>query len=112
MLVLDDSILGYLNEVKTFATVVGQLEQLENKLKYLDTYAEHGQRGMTRTSLWKDFAPYSFEFMVELLQSDGGYIPYLRGGLIFHGKHDQFGSGGAPTYSVCLKPTDGWSIHT
>ena len=52
--------------------------------------------------LFKDFAPYSFEF------SAGG----LYGGLIFHGSHDGGGNGSAPTFSVCLTPTDGWSIHT
>jgi hypothetical protein len=38
----------------------------------------------------------------------------LYGGFIFHGLHDGFGNGGAPTFSVCIDPDDkpGWSIHT
>jgi hypothetical protein len=36
----------------------------------------------------------------------------MNGGLIYHGKHDNGGDGGSPTFSVCLEPTNGWSIHT
>lgn len=35
-----------------------------------------------------------------------------NGGIIFHGSHDGFGSGSAPTFSVCINPTNGWSVHT
>lgn len=35
-----------------------------------------------------------------------------NGGIIFHGRHDNGGDGGAPTFSVCMEPTNGWSIHT
>jgi Domain of unknown function (DUF4120) len=52
--------------------------------------------------LYKDFAPNSFEFQA------GGFV----GGLIFHGKHDNGGDGGAPTLSVNLEPVDGWILHT
>lgn len=34
------------------------------------------------------------------------------GGIIYHGRRDNYGSGGAPTFSVCLVPTTGYSIHT
>lgn len=36
----------------------------------------------------------------------------LNGGIIFHGKRDGYGSGQGPTFSACLEPTDGYSIHT
>lgn len=36
----------------------------------------------------------------------------ICGGIIYHGERDGYGSGGAPTFSVCLKPTSGYSIHT
>lgn len=52
--------------------------------------------------LYKDFAPLSF------MWSAGG----ITGGLIYHGPHDGFGSGSAPTYSVCVDKVSGWSIHT
>ena len=38
----------------------------------------------------------------------------LYGGFIFHGAHDGYGSGGAPTFSVNIDPDKKprWSIHT
>jgi hypothetical protein len=56
-----------------------------------------------------DFAPRSFYFEKHST-IDGHYIS--NGGIIFHGKHDRGGDGGAPTFSVCLEPTNGWQIHT
>lgn len=61
-----------------------------------------------KVKLWPDFAPLSFDFVV--LRGDGSR--WINGGLIFHGAHDGGGNGGAPTYAVCVTPTDGWSIHT
>ena len=40
-----------------------------------------------------------------------GYRP-IRGGIIYHGERDGFGSGAAPTFSICLKETSGYEIHT
>ena len=34
------------------------------------------------------------------------------GGIIYHGARDNYGSGGAPTFSTCITPTQGYSIHT
>ena len=59
--------------------------------------------------LYEDFAPYSFYFT---LMQKGTERCNLNGGIIFHGKHDGGGNCGAPTYSVCLQPVDGWSTHT
>jgi len=67
----------------------------------LDTIS--GLAGKSSTArVHKDFAPLSFTW------SANGWF----GGLIFHGQHDGFGSGSAPTFSVCLESTHGWSIHT
>lgn len=63
-------------------------------------------RGKAR--LYRDFAPLSFGFSV--IRADGR--AWIHGGLIFHGPHDGGGNGGAPTYSVSLEPTEGWSLHT
>jgi len=57
--------------------------------------------------IYTDFTPYSFYF--EHFVND---IFSGNGGIIFHGKHDGFGNGSAPTFSVTLSPTDGWCIHT
>lgn len=43
---------------------------------------------------------------------DGQTSMVMNGGLLYHGAHDGFGSGSAPTFAVTLSPTDGWSIHT
>lgn len=40
------------------------------------------------------------------------YERWFNGGLIFHGNHDGFGNGSAPSFAVTLNPTNGWSIHT
>jgi len=95
---------GYLDKVREFADKIGMREQLEDKLDQLDMW--FGKR--LTANLYRDFAPHSFYW--ELLTDDGKRV--MNGGLIFHGQHDQGGDGGAPTFSVCLEPTNGWSIHT
>lgn len=60
------------------------------------------------TTIYTDFAPLSFGF--SRYNNDNKFN--MNGGIIFHGKHDGFGSGNGPTFSVCLTPTQGWSIHT
>ena len=54
-----------------------------------------------------DFAPRSFTFAVN---NDGKHL--INGGMIFHGKHDNGGDGSAPTYPVCVTPSNGWRLHT
>ena len=98
---------GHLDTVKAFALETNQAEQLMGRLDYLDTYGN----GDTRCTLFKDFAPQSFEFLLER-QVDGEWRRMFNGGLIYHGQHDRGGDGGAPTFSVTLNPTKGWSIHT
>lgn len=106
---------GYLDEVKASAAakaITGN-NSLQSRLDYLASYADHDDNGRTRCTLYKDFAPLSFEFVMEVRDSpDDEYRRWFNGGLIFHGAHDGFGSGGAPTFSVSLNPTDGWSVHT
>jgi hypothetical protein len=111
----------YLQEVRAMADKIGKRESLEKALDYLDTYAcrvdgPDGKtvldRTRTRCLLFKDFAPLSFEFLIQRRQPDGSYADWFNGGCIFHGKIDGYGSGSAPTFSVCLAPTDGWEIHT
>ncbi len=87
-------------------------KQFEARLSFLDTYAEHGDRGKTRCQLYTDFAPYSFYFVMERRAADGEYSRWFEGGLIFHGPHDNGGDGGAPTFSVNIGNGYGWSIHT
>ena len=111
---LVDNTDGYLDTVKDFAAKVDKVDNLKAKLDYLDTYASaRREEGLeTRCQLFKDFAHWSFEFVMEMRQDGGEWQRWFNGGLIFHGDHDGGGNGGAPTFAVCLSPTDGWSIHT
>jgi hypothetical protein len=87
--------------------------KLERELEYLGSYACHDEPEQTRCELFPDFAPLSFFFvMYNKSKKDGEYKPYFNGGLIFHGPHDGFGSGSAPTFSVSLNAEHGWSVHT
>lgn len=126
MLVLDESARGQLSKISAFFKTIqkdspGETQKLRKnlacKLEYLNTYACRGDgqeidRKRTRCRLFEDFAPLSFVFVMEIRQDDGKYERWFNGGLIFHGPHDGGGDGGAPTFSVNLSPSTGWSVHT
>jgi Domain of unknown function (DUF4120) len=99
----------YLAQVKAEAERLNRAEDLQKQLDYLDNFAG---RDNTRCELKKDGAPLSFAFVMIKKSDDGSERYWFNGGLIFHGKHDGFGSGSGPAYAVTLDPTDGWSIHT
>ncbi|RLC88674.1 MAG: hypothetical protein DRJ03_02015 [Chloroflexi bacterium] len=106
---LEDKTDGHLDKVKEFAEKAGKLDDLEKRLNYLGDYAQQE----TRCLLYKDFAPMSFYFQMQTKNEETDeWQNWFNGGLIWHGSHDGFGSGAAPTFSVCLESTDGWSIHT
>ena len=106
---IEDRTNGKLEHIKTFAEKVGQADDLQKNLDYLASYSD----SETRCVLYTDFAPNSLAFdMLRRKEADGPWEPWFNGGLIYHGTHDDFGSGKAPTLSVCLSPTDGWSVHT
>lgn len=104
---LEDRTNGRLAEIKAFAAETGREEQLQQELDYLANYGAQE----TRCVLFPDFAPHSLAFNMER-KKDGEWVHWFNGGLIFHGNHDGYGSGAAPTLSTCLTPTDGWSVHT
>ncbi len=85
---------------------------LKSRLDYLEQYGCRGDKDGTRVRLFRDFAPYSFGFVIEVKNADGGWECLFHGGLVFHGHHDGHGNGSAPTFAVTLEPTAGWSIHT
>ena len=85
-----------------------QVNGKKHLVSWLRYVANIGKRDKCTVHLYKDFAPYSFYW--EAVRPDGRR--YMNGGLIYHGKHDNGGDGGAPTFSVCLDATDGWSVHT
>ncbi len=93
-----------------FADKIGKRDDLNARLAYLGEYAGGVN---TRCVLYKDFAPASFEFVMQRRKDENAEWNYwFNGGLIFHGAHDGFGSGAAPTLAVTLSPSDGWDIHT
>jgi hypothetical protein len=102
----------YFDGVMTFAETIGLTSQLQEKLDYLDSYAEHGDRGNTVCHLFPDFAPHSFQFRIEIRGEDGEYKPWLFGGCLYHGPHDGGSDGSFPTLAVSLSPCHGWQIHT
>lgn len=91
----------YFDKVLAFAQETKQVESLRNAISRL------GRDENDELFLYKDFAPYSFEFV---LKRKGEAL--FNGGIIYHGSHDGGGNGDAPTYSVSLSPTQGWSVHT
>lgn len=102
-------ILAHLVDTVEFAKDTNQLDQLLERFKYLEEYATKE----TKCTFYKDFAPYSFGFvMARKLADEEEYTPWFNGGLIYHGTHDKGGDGGAPTFSVNLTPQHGWSVHT
>jgi len=109
-MIITENCKEYFDKVVEFAKKTNKYDNLKENLDYLDTYAQRNGN-KTQCILYKDFAPYSFEFQMQIKTNDK-YEKWFNGGLIFHGSHDCGGDGGGPTFSVCLNPTDGWSIHT
>jgi hypothetical protein len=100
---------GALDKALEFAKTIGDasLQSCLDRLKKVEeNYLEGGEK--IETDIVTDFAPYSFYFM----RYKEGEKWFSNGGIIFHGKHDNGGDGGAPTFSVCLTPCNGWQIHT
>lgn len=98
---------GKLDEALEFAKKIGDdsLQKCLDRLKQV----EDNHDGTIQTNISSDFAPYSFYF-VRYDKQTGDFKS--NGGIIFHGEHDNGGDGGSPTFSVCLEPVNGWSIHT
>lgn len=102
----------HLEAVKAFAEKAGLLEQLQEKLDWLDKY---GGGKDTKAVLRPDIGGgLSFRFDLYGRDPDTGLLDKHRiaGGLIYHGPEDGFGSGSGPSFAVCLEPTHGWEIHT
>lgn len=110
----------HFHQVQEFAKASERLDDFLGRLERLawgdlsdDELTCWGRPCKVRVTLFKDFAPHSFEFVKEVMYKEKTEWEFqYNGGLIFHGSHDNGGDGGAPTYSVNLSPQDGWSIHT
>ncbi len=102
---ITDNSNGRLAEIKAFAKEHDLMESFNNTFSRLKNYSAKGYT----VTLYSDFAPLSMEFSI----TENNKL-ILYGGFIFHGPHDGFGNGGAPTFSVSLATEKevGWSIHT
>lgn len=98
----------YYEECVAFAKSIGMLEGEGGLLTALERL-EKWNGDDYEVHLYTDFAPYSFYFLVQNKETSR---TRMNGGVIFHGPHDGYGNGGAPTFSVSLTGTKGWSIHT
>lgn len=94
----------------SFKKVVAQAKSMGNTsladcLKRIRLYEKNS--GCTYT-IYDDHAPLSFYFV-----GMRGEQMSMNGGIIFHGPHDGYGSGSAPTFSICIDKAEiGWRIHT
>jgi hypothetical protein len=102
---ITDNSNGRLDEIRTYAKEHNLMESFTETFARLERYSDKGYS----VTLYRDFAPLSMEFSIK--ENDR---LVLYGGFIFHGPHDGYGSGGAPTFSVSLSSERnvGWSIHT
>jgi hypothetical protein len=95
---------GKLDEIKAFAATHPNGKSLDMCLQRLDEIAENNQ---WRCRIYADRAPMSLYFVFAKNTNI-----QMNGGIIYHGPHDGFGSGSAPTFSVTLDKSNGWRIHT
>jgi hypothetical protein len=102
---ITDNSNGRLTEIKAFAKEQGLEDSFNETFSTLENYSCKGYDVI----LYSDFATLSLEFVIK--EKDR---LVLNGGFIFHGRHDGYGNGGAPTFSVSLSQdkVTGWSIHT
>lgn len=96
---------GYLDSVLTFAQLRGLHGQFVEQLRRLNEMWVNADRD-TEVLVWKDFAPYSFEFAIH--DTTGDRRPIMNGGLIYHGRGEQ----GQETLSVRFDTDEEWQIHT
>lgn len=114
MLVIPEDTQEYFREVHKIASDRGIVDKLDKALLYAHLYAcDWVDPERARFVLYKDFAPLSFVFWIEMRQEDGSYERWMNGGLIYQGP-DIPADGSAPSFTVTITdPTEvGWFMHT
>jgi hypothetical protein len=96
---------GRLADIQAYATEHNLTESFHKTFARFETFSQCG----CEVNLYSDFAPLSLYF--DIIRDEK---LVLNGGFIFHGPHDGYGSGAAPTFSVCIDPerSPHWEIHT
>lgn len=108
VVVNDDLTAEAFQSAVAFAIRAGKLSNFLASLERLNCTRDPQGRPL-RHVLYKDFAPYSFEW-TEYVWDGDQWRPGLNGGLIYHGL---LLDGSRPeTFSVTLEPEEGWSLHT
>jgi hypothetical protein len=82
---------GRLADIKAYTREHNLMESFNKTFSRFKTFSQCG----CEVNLYSDFAPLSIYF--EIFR-DGKFV--LNGRFIFHGPHDGFGNGGAPSFSV------------
>ena len=101
---------GKLEETLEFAKTIndGSLKECLENLERAERNMFANTGRTVETFISNDWAAKSFYFSRQY--ADGTFAG--NGGIIWHGKHDNGGDGSSSTFSVCLTPVNGWSIHT
>lgn len=101
----------HFNKVKAKAEEMGLMPDLQEKLDYLASYADHGDYGKVRCKLGWDFAPLSFAFVMERQENGTDTWKYwFNGGLIFH--PGRLGPDESLSVELCQSNKPHWSVHT
>jgi hypothetical protein len=117
---IDESCTDYFAEVVKFAAEVDAVGELLSALTRLSDYAKGNEEIETQCVIYRDFAPYSFAFLMkrrEVASDDPEYKPWFNGGLIYSGPGLP-SDGCGPSFTVSLDDdaasgrTHKWSTHT
>ena len=141
MLIVHEESRPHFLSVLNFAMERGLLDQFLHQLQFLTTYAngdgclhDRNKGSNTRCRLYKDFAPYSFQFTIqslkkpdadgprtflkfndadwqEYISDDRNWNRMMEGGLIYQGPGNP-ADGSFPTLTVSLAKGTGWFVHT
>ena len=119
---------NYVDDVFEFARSRGIEDKLIATLEYVRWWGyENPRNGTLQAVIWKDFAPWSFRFMIKEVDWQDAVNDYtlgtdimkgsrptiLNGGIIYSGPEQPL-DGGPPALTVSLEDDleEGWSVHT
>lgn len=103
-----------LKEAISFAKKMNLGHQFCRQLEWLSRYGQTPEKFLEQTvrcCLYKDFAPFSFEFVMQKKDSKGEWGRWFNGGLIYQGPGLP-ADGSFPTLTVSLHNQTGWFVHT
>lgn len=110
----------YFDQVVAFAERMGLKEKLDKQIEYLERWARgpgctyEGYESVLY--LYRDFAPHSFTFRLEVATLKEPPKTILCGGLIYQGPLEEGGrvvsDGSFPSLTVSLDNSVGWHVHT